>query len=96
MEQPLWVWSKTIAPSGMFIYAGEKFPQWRGSVFTGAMVNGHLNRLLLRENAVVLEERLLLGKVRRVRLVAQDGQGLIYLGTDAGELLRIVPAAMAK
>jgi aldose sugar dehydrogenase len=92
MEQPLWVWTPAIAPSGMILYTGEKFPQWRGSFFIGAMARPHLNRIVLEEGGVVIEERLLNRKVGRVRLVAQSPEGLIYIGCDDGKLLRIEPA----
>lgn len=92
MEQPLWVWTPGIAPSGLIRYSGDKFPQWRGSFFIGAMGQRHLNRIVVEEGRVVLEERLLNRKVGRVRLVAQSPNGYIYIGCDDGKLLRLEPA----
>jgi len=92
MEQPLWVWTPGIAPSGMIIYTGDKFAAWRGSVFIGAMAGRHLSRLVVREGRVVVEERLMNRKAGRVRLVAQDANGFIYIGNDDGLLLRLRPA----
>jgi glucose/arabinose dehydrogenase len=92
MEQPFWVWTPAIAPSGMFIYTGAKFPPWRGSFFIGSMVQHHLNRLVIAEGHVVLEERLMYGKAGRVRLVAQGPDGDIYIANDDGQLLRLRPA----
>jgi glucose/arabinose dehydrogenase len=91
MEQPLWVWTPGIAPSGMMIYTGAKFAAWRGSVFIGAMAGHHLCRLVLKDGHVVVEERLMNGKVGRVRLVAQSRDGFIYVGNDDGQLLRLLP-----
>jgi glucose/arabinose dehydrogenase len=93
MEQPIWVWTPAIAPSGMIIYSGDKFPSWRGSIFIGSMVQRHLSRLVIADGHVVLEERLMYGKAGRVRLVAQGPDGLIYIGNDDGQLLRLRPAA---
>lgn len=93
MEQPIWVWTPAIAPSGMFVYTGDKFPAWRGSFFIGSMLQHHLNRLVVQDGHVVLDERLMYGKAGRVRLVAQGPDGLIYLGNDDGQLLRLSPAA---
>ena len=93
MEQPIWVWTPAIAPSGMFVYTGDKFPAWRGSLFIGSMVQHHLNRLVVRDGRVVLEERLMYGKFGRIRLVAQGPDGLIYIGNDDGLLLRLSPVA---
>jgi glucose/arabinose dehydrogenase len=95
MEAAVWVWTPAVAPSGMAFYSGAAFPQWRGSLFTGAMASArpHLNRLLLRDGRVILEERILLGAVGRVRLVAEGPDGFLYLGTDGGQLLRLRPLA---
>jgi glucose/arabinose dehydrogenase len=91
MEQPAWVWTPAIAPSGMFIYTGDKFPAWRGSFFIGSMAQHHLNRLFVVDGHVVLEERLMYGKAGRVRLVAQGRDGEIYIANDDGQLLRLRP-----
>jgi glucose/arabinose dehydrogenase len=91
MEQPIWVWTPGIAPSGMMICTGTKFAAWRGSVFIGAMSGHHLSRLVVQEGHVVVEERLMNGKSGRVRLVAQSSDGFIYIGNDDGQLLRLSP-----
>jgi glucose/arabinose dehydrogenase len=93
MEPAVWVWTPVVAPSGMAFYRGDAFPAWRGSLFTGAMSRArpHLNRLVLRDGQIVLEERLLLGALGRVRLVAEGPDGFLYLGTDGGQLLRLRP-----
>jgi glucose/arabinose dehydrogenase len=91
MEQPLWVWTPGIAPSGIFMYTGNKFALWRGSIFIGAMGQRHLNRLVIQDGRVVVEERLMNRQVGRVRLVAQSSDGFIYVGNDDGQLLRLRP-----
>jgi glucose/arabinose dehydrogenase len=92
MEQPLWVWTPGIAPSGMIVYTGNAFPEWRGSFFIGAMAHRHLNRLVVRDGRVVVEERLMNREAGRVRLVAQGPDGFIYVGSDDGRLVRLRPA----
>ena len=38
MEQPLKYWVPTsIAPSGMAFYTGDRFPDWKGNLFIGAL-----------------------------------------------------------
>jgi glucose/arabinose dehydrogenase len=91
MEQPLWVWTPGIAPSGMFVYTGTKFAPWRRSIFIGAMAGRNLTRLVVRDGRVVVEERLMKRQVGRVRLVAQSKDGFIYIGNDDGQLLRLRP-----
>jgi aldose sugar dehydrogenase len=72
MEQPIWVWTPAIAPSGMFIDIGDKFSAWRGSIFTGSMAQHHVNRLVIADSHAVLEERVMYRKAGRVRLLAQE------------------------
>jgi glucose/arabinose dehydrogenase len=91
MEQPVWVWSRSIAPSDMIFYSGRAFPAWKDSLFIGAMGGTHLNRLMIRDGRVILEERLLFGEAGRVRLVEEGPDGSIYIGSDDGRISRIVP-----
>ena len=37
MEQPIYYWDPSIAPSGMAFYTGDLFPQWKGNLFVGAL-----------------------------------------------------------
>jgi glucose/arabinose dehydrogenase len=94
MAQPLYQWTPSIAPSGMAIYDGDAFPQWRGDVFVGALKFQLLARLEIENGAVVREERLLAGELGRIRDVRVGPDGLLYLLTDAddGRLVRLVPA----
>jgi glucose/arabinose dehydrogenase len=90
-EIPLWVYVPSIAPSDLVIYQGDAFPAWRGSFLIGAMAGMHLNRLVLRDGEVVAEERLALRLLGRVRSIAVDAAGLVYLGSDNGEVWRLRP-----
>ncbi|HEY6023261.1 MAG TPA: PQQ-dependent sugar dehydrogenase [Pseudolabrys sp.] len=94
MEQPLWHWTPSIAPSGMTFYTGEMFPAWKGSLFNGALKFQLLARLELDGDKVVKEERLLRGLNERIRDVRQGPDGALYLLTDnnAGRILRVIPA----
>lgn len=92
MEQPVWVWSPSIAPSDMMFYSGRLFPAWKGSLFAGAMGRTHLNRLVIRDGRVVLEERLLFAVAGRIRMVEEGPDGSIYIGSDGSGISRLVPA----
>ncbi len=59
MEQPLHYWTPSIAPSGMTLYTGDKFPAWRGNLFVGALKYRLLVRLEMRDKEIVHEERML-------------------------------------
>ena len=94
MEQPLHHWTPSIAPSGMAIYDGAAFPKWRGSVFSGALVLQHLNRVAFDGTRPVRQERLLTELRQRIRDVRQGPDGYLYILTDEprGVLARLVPA----
>lgn len=94
MEQPIYHWTPSIAPSGMAFYTADAFPNWRGNLFSGALALNHLNRLELDGEKVVKEERLLGDLKARIRDVRQGPDGFLYILTDArdGKLLRLVPA----
>jgi glucose/arabinose dehydrogenase len=94
MAQPVWKWVPSIAPSGMAFYDGDAFPKWRGNLFVGALKDEMLVRLELDGDRVVNEERMLRGKIGRIRDVRMGPDGFLYLLTDApdGELVRLEPA----
>ncbi len=94
MEQPLYYWVPSIAPSGMAFYTGDKFPKWKGDLFVGSLKFELLVRLRLQGEKVVKEERMLKGALGRIRDVRQGPDGFLYLLTDEpdGVLARIEPA----
>jgi glucose/arabinose dehydrogenase len=94
MEQPIWYWVPSIAPSGMAFYTGGLFPAWHGNLFVGALAGETLARIELDGERVVKEERLLTQLRERIRDVRQGPDGALWLATDnsAGRVLRITPA----
>jgi glucose/arabinose dehydrogenase len=93
MEQPVWHWTPSIAPSGMTFYTGDLFKGWKGSLINGALKFQMIVRLELQGDKVVKEERLLQGLHERIRDVRQGPDGALYLLTDnnAGRILRVAP-----
>jgi aldose sugar dehydrogenase len=93
MEQPVYYWDPVIAPSGMIVYTGDKYPGWKGSFLIGSMSPGALVRLTLNGGAVASEERYLGDVNERIRDVQQGPDGYVYVITDAsnGRLLKVVP-----
>jgi glucose/arabinose dehydrogenase len=93
MEQPLHHWTPSIAPSGMAIVHGDRYPNWNGDVMTGTLRPMFLNRSVidLENERVIHEERLLegIGRVRDVRL-APDG--FLYVMEESnGTIVRLIP-----
>ncbi|MFM9860051.1 PQQ-dependent sugar dehydrogenase [Pseudoxanthobacter sp. M-2] len=94
MEQPIYQWTPSIAPSGMAYYTGTAFPEWNGDLFVGALRGQMLVRLDIEGDRVVGEERLLEGTIGRIRDVRQAPDGSLLVLTDAGDgaLWRLTPA----
>ncbi len=81
MEQPARIWVPSIATSGLVVYTGDRFPGWRGSLFSGGMAGEQLARLTLDGTRVTAEETLV-GGVGRIRDVRQGPDGYLYLALD--------------
>jgi aldose sugar dehydrogenase len=90
IEEPIYYWVPSIAPSGMMFYTGDLFPQWKGDLFVGAMGGQHLVRLMLKGERVVAEERLLAERKQRIREVRQGPDGAIYIFAGP-QLVRVSP-----
>lgn len=93
-EPPLLWWKKSPAVSGMAFYDHDRFPEWKNSLFAGALATRRLLRLTLDGDAVVAEEHVLHERGDRIRDVRQGHDGYIYILTDTarGSLLRLEPA----
>ena len=95
MEQPVYYWDPSIAPSGLAFYTGDKFPAWKGNLFVGALKYRLVARLTLDGEKVVNEERIFTELGERIRDVRQGPDGLLYILTDAddGRLIRLSPVS---
>lgn len=85
MEQPVIHWTPSIAPSGMAFYTGDKFPEWKGNIFVGALKYRQLRRLVLKGDVVVEQHTLLAEFDERIRDVRSGPDGYIYVLTDDSE-----------
>lgn len=92
MEQPVYYWDPSIAPSGM-VFVGENpyGADWQGNLLVGALKFEYLARLIFDGERIVREERFPIGE--RVRDVRQSPDGHIYIITDAsnGKILKLLP-----
>lgn len=100
-EDPLVLWIPSIAPTGLLVYTGDKFPAWKGNLFVGSSREGeipgtgHLERVVLNDKLEELRRESMLTELRqRIRDVRLGPDGLIYLITDEqdGAVLRLEPA----
>ena len=92
MEQPEFHWDPSIAPSGMAIYTGALWPEWKGHFLIGSLKLDFISRVDpqggLRE-----VERIKLPETKRVRDIREAPDGTIwFLSEDRGAVYRIAPA----
>lgn len=88
LEQPVYYWDPVVSPSGMSFYKGDAIPEWQNNLFIGGLSSQHIVRLVISNNKVVGEERLLADKKERFRDVAYSN-GVLYTVTDNGNLYKI-------
>lgn len=90
MEQPLFYWVPSIAPSGMAFVTSEKYPDWKHNVLVGSLKFKYLERLVLENNTVVKREKLF-ENIGRIRNVIQAPNGYIYIAAEGKGILKIIP-----
>jgi glucose/arabinose dehydrogenase len=101
LEPPFMYWVPSIAISGLSFYAGDRFPEWRGNAFVGALFEGrtrgtgHIQRITFNEGRPIQREPILTDLHQRIRDVRPGPDGLLYVLTDEnpGLVLRIEPAS---
>jgi glucose/arabinose dehydrogenase len=91
LEQPRYYWDPVIAPSGLAFYTGNLFPQWRGSMFVGALRGTQLTRLGFSGDKIINEEPLLFDLKSRIREVRVGPDGAVYVLADDGKFLKLTP-----
>ena len=89
LEQPVYYWDPVVSPSGMTFYTGNRVAEWHNNLFISALSGMHIVRLVIDNNRVVSEERLLASEGQRFRDIAQGTDGALYAITDQGRLYRI-------
>ena len=91
MEQPEHYWDPSIAPSGIMVYSGRLWPEWRGDVFVGSLKFDMISRLE-RGSTIREAERLQSDETLRVRDVREGPSGAIwFLSVGNGTLYRVTP-----
>ena len=92
MEPAVYYWVPSIATSGLAVYTGDMFPDWKGNAFVGGLAGMQIQRLVFKGNEVVASEALLEDQGKRIRDVRQGPDGALWaLTDDTGEVLRITP-----
>lgn len=89
LEQPVYYWDPVVSPSGMTFYNSDSIAEWKNNLFIGGLSSQHIVRLVIANNKVTGEERLLANEGQRFRDVVQGKDGALYAVTDGGKLYRI-------
>ena len=90
MQQPLHYWDPSIAPSGLMIYSGKLWPQWRGELFVGSLKYDHIARLSGRP--LRQREQIKGRQIQRVRDIVEAPDGAIwFISESSGSVWRMTP-----
>ena len=92
-EAPALAWVDTHAPSGLLLYSGSAFPDWKGNLLSTGLASRDIRRIAIEDGKVVGETRIPVGTTR-MRDLEIGTDGTLYAITDGAEgtLLRIEPA----
>ena len=90
MEQPLYYWLPSIAPSSFEYISSNIYPNWNGSLIAGALVFSHIERIGLKNNKVVSRSKIAEG-LGRPRDVKQGPDGFIYASIENKGVYKILP-----
>ena len=89
IDNPAKVFIPSIAPSSLLRYQGMLFSNWNGDFLSTALALRHLNKVKIEANGEATETRYLEDLNERLRSIAEDSTGALYIGTDSGKLLKV-------
>jgi glucose/arabinose dehydrogenase len=91
MLQPIHYYVPSIAPCGQTFVTSKRYKGWENNLLIGSLRFKYLERVVIENDKVVEQERLLEG-IGRVRDVRVSPDGYIYVSVEQpGKILKIVP-----
>ncbi|HJS00426.1 MAG TPA: PQQ-dependent sugar dehydrogenase [Flavobacterium sp.] len=90
IENPVYYWSPSIAPSGMAFVSSDKYPDWKGHLLVGALKFQYLELVKLDGDKVIGRQKIATD-IGRLRNVIQGPDGYIYIGVEGKGILKIIP-----
>lgn len=90
MEQPLYYWIPSIAPSSFEYISSEIYPNWKGSLLAGALVFKYIERIVLEDDIVVSRSKIA-ENLGRPRDIKQGPDGYIYVSIENEGVYKIMP-----
>ena len=90
MEQPAFYWDPSMAPSGLLVYQGDMFPEWRGDMFVGSLKFDYISRLELSGNSAREVQQIKSAETNRVRDIVEAPDGSIwFISVGNGSIYRM-------
>jgi len=90
--EPRYYWDPTSAPSGMSFYDNDAIPEWENNLFIGGLAPNYIVRVVIEDDIIVGEERLLTDEAQRFRDILVTEDGALIASTDGGLIYQITAA----
>ena len=90
--EPRYYWDPTSAPSGMSFYDNDAIPEWENNLFIGGLAPNYIVRVVIEDDIIVGEERLLTEEGERFRDILVTEDGALVAATDGGMIYKITAA----
>ena len=90
--EPRYYWDPTSAPSGMSFYDNDAIPEWENNLFIGGLAPNYIVRVVIEDDIIVGEERLLTEESQRFRDILVTEDGALIASTDGGMIYKITAA----
>ena len=90
-QQPLVDWTPSIGPSGMTIYDGAQFPDWRGDIFVSSLIFNKIIHIDMVDGAPKRQSDMFGEIGDRLRDIRTGADGALYILSegDNGKLWRV-------
>lgn len=90
IEDPIFYWLPSIAPSGMAFVTSDRYPDWKGHLVVGSLKFQYLELVKLKGKEVI-ERQKIATDIGRIRNVAQGPDGFIYIAVEGKGIFKIIP-----
>ena len=94
--EPRYYWDPTSAPSGMSFYDNDAIPEWENNLFIGGLAPNYIVRVVIEDDTIVGEERLLTEEGERFRDILVTEDGALIAATDGGMIYKVTAAGDAE
>lgn len=90
-QQPLVQWTPSIGPSGMTIYQGNQFPDWRGDIFVSSLIYNKIIHIDMNDGVPGRQSDMFEEIDDRLRDIRTGNDGALYILSegDNGKLWRV-------